>query len=88
MANYISEDTRPVTVQRILKMKSEGKKISMLTAYDVTMASLVDAGGVDMILVGDSAANVMAGYDTTLPITIDEMIVYARSVVRGTKHAK
>ncbi len=87
MANYISNDTRPVTVQRLLKMKSEGKKISMLTAYDVTMASLVDAGGVDVILVGDSAANVMAGYDTTLPITLEEMIVYARSVVRGTKHA-
>ncbi|MEI3531526.1 MAG: 3-methyl-2-oxobutanoate hydroxymethyltransferase [Bacteroidaceae bacterium] len=78
---------RPITVQRILKMKSEGKKISMLTSYDYTMASIVDSAGVDMILIGDSASNVMAGNETTLPITLDEMIYHAKSVVKAAKHA-
>ena len=87
MTGYISDDMRPVTVQRILKMKSEGKKISMLTSYDYTMASIVDAAGVDMILIGDSASNVMAGNETTLPITVDEMIYHAKSVVKAAKHA-
>ena len=87
MTGYISDDMRPVTVQRILKMKSEGKKISMLTSYDYTMASIVDAAGVDMILIGDSASNVMVGNETTLPITVDEMIYHARSVVKAAKHA-
>lgn len=87
MTGYISDDMRPVTVQRILKMKSEGKKISMLTSYDYTMASIVDAAGVDMILIGDSASNVMAGNETTLPITLDEMIYHAKSVVKAAKHA-
>lgn len=68
-------------------MKAAGEKISMLTAYDYTMATLFDAAGVDMILVGDSAANVMAGYDTTLPITLNEMIYHAAAVVRATKRA-
>lgn len=87
MTGYISDDMRPITVQRILKMKSEGKKISMLTSYDYTMASIVDAAGVDMILIGDSASNVMVGNETTLPITLDEMIYHAKSVVKAAKHA-
>lgn len=87
MTGYISDDMRPITVRRILKMKSEGKKISMLTSYDYTMASIVDAAGVDMILIGDSASNVMAGNETTLPITLDEMIYHAKSVVKAAKHA-
>ena len=87
MTGYISDDMRPITVQRILKMKSEGKKISMLTSYDYTMARIVDAAGVDMILIGDSASNVMAGNETTLPITLDEMIYHAKSVVKAAKHA-
>lgn len=68
-------------------MKAAGEKIAMITAYDYTMASLVDDAGIDAILVGDSAANVMAGYDTTLPITLDEMIYHCRCVVRGVKRA-
>lgn len=68
-------------------MKKNGEKISMLTAYDFTTAAIVDAGGVDSILIGDSASNVMAGNATTLPITVDEMIYHARSVVRGVNHA-
>ena len=87
MTGYISDDMRPITVQRILKMKSEGKKISMLTSSDYTMASIVDSAGVDMILIGDSASNVMAGNETTLPITLDEMIYHAKSVVKAAKHA-
>lgn len=87
MANSKVVGEHRITVQHILKMKSEGKKISMLTAYDFTMAGIIDAAGIDMILVGDSASNVMAGNDTTLPVTVDEMIMYARSVVRGAKHA-
>lgn len=87
MAGYMSDDVRPVTVQRILKMKSEGRKISMLTSYDYTMAGIVDAAGVDIILIGDSASNVMAGNETTLPITVDEMIYHAKSVARAAKHA-
>lgn len=83
----MSDDVRPVTVQRILKMKGEGRKISMLTSYDYTMASIVDAAGVDIILIGDSASNVMAGNETTLPITVDEMIYHAKSVARAAKHA-
>lgn len=68
-------------------MKQKGEKISMLTSYDYTTASIVDAAGVDSILVGDSASNVMAGNSTTLPITVDQMIYHARSVVRGVKRA-
>lgn len=68
-------------------MKQAGEKIAMLTAYDFTMARLVDASGVDMILVGDSAANVMAGHSTTLPITLEQMIYHGASVVRGVKRA-
>lgn len=78
---------KKITVQTLIDMKRHGEKISMLTAYDFTTARILDAAGIDAILVGDSAANVMAGYDTTVPMTVDEMIVYAASVVRGTEHA-
>lgn len=83
----VHQNIKKVTTQTFLAMKQRGEKISMLTSYDFSMARLVDAAGIDAILVGDSAANVMAGYDTTLPITLDEMIAYAKSVVRATKRA-
>ena len=81
------EDSRRVTTHRILEMKQRGEKISMLTAYDYTMGTIVDQAGVDIILVGDSASNVMCGNLTTLPITLDQMIFFAKSVVRGVKRA-
>lgn len=87
MAGYLNSDTRKVTTYRFKEMKAKGEKISMLTSYDYSMARLVDAAGVDCILVGDSASNVMAGNTTTLPITIDQMIYHARSVARGVKRA-
>ena len=87
MAGYISDDTRKVTTHRLVEMKQRGEKISMLTAYDYTMAQIVDGAGMDVILVGDSASNVMAGNVTTLPITLDQMIYHAKSVVRGVKRA-
>lgn len=87
MSKYIVEDTRKVTTRRLIEMKQKGEKIAMLTAYDYTMASLIDNGGVDVILVGDSASNVMAGNITTLPITLDQMIYHAKSVVRAVKRA-
>ncbi len=87
MAGYLVEDTRKVTTHRLQEMKEQGKKIAMLTSYDYTMAQIVDQAGMDIILVGDSASNVMAGYQTTLPITIDQMIYHASSVVRGVKRA-
>ena len=86
MSTYI-EDTRKVTTRRLVEMKSRGEKISMLTAYDYTMAKIVDGAGMDVILVGDSASNVMAGNVTTLPMTLDQMIYHAQSVVRGVKRA-
>lgn len=76
-----------VTVQSLQEMKRNGEKISMLTAYDYSMAKIVDNAGIDAILVGDSAANVMAGFETTLPITLDQMIYHASSVVRGVDRA-
>ncbi len=76
-----------VTIQTFKQMKADGQKISMLTAYDYTMAALLDAGGVDSILVGDSAANVMNGWSTTLPITVDQMIYHASAVVRAVQRA-
>ncbi len=82
-----SEDSRRVTTHRLLEMKQRGEKISMLTAYDYTMGTIVDQAGVDIILVGDSASNVMCGNVTTLPITLDQMIFMAKSVVRGVKRA-
>ncbi len=81
------ENLRKVTTQRLLEMKRRGEKISMLTAYDFTMGTIVDNAGVDIILVGDSASNVMCGNVTTLPITLDQMIFLAKSVVRGAKRA-
>ena len=87
MAGYISDDTRKVTTHRLVEMKQRGEKISMLTSYDYTMAQIVDGAGMDVILVGDSASNVMAGNVTTLPITLDQMIYHAKSVVRGVKRA-
>ena len=87
MSTYIVDDPRKVTTHRLLEMKAQGKKIAMLTSYDYTMARLVDQAGVDCILIGDSASNVMAGNVTTLPMTMDQMIYHARSVVRGVKRA-
>ncbi|OIQ29061.1 MAG: 3-methyl-2-oxobutanoate hydroxymethyltransferase [Bacteroidetes bacterium MedPE-SWsnd-G2] len=76
-----------VTVKSLIDMKSNGEKISMLTAYDYTMAKIVDGSGIDVILVGDSASNVMAGHETTLPITLDQMIYHASSVIRAVERA-
>ena len=87
MAGYLVEDSRKVTTLRLKEMKSQGKKIAMLTSYDFTTATIVDAAGVDVILVGDSASNVMAGNQTTLSITLDQMIYHAKSVVRGVQRA-
>ncbi|MGY8927614.1 MAG: 3-methyl-2-oxobutanoate hydroxymethyltransferase, partial [Flavobacteriales bacterium] len=76
-------EAKKVTTHVLQEMKLKGEKISMLTAYDYTMAKIVDGAGIDIILVGDSASNVMAGHETTLPITLDHMIYHAASVVRG-----
>jgi len=82
-----SKSTKKITTHTLLKMKKEGEKISMLTAYDYSMAKIVDAAGIDVILVGDSASNVMAGNETTLPITLDHMIYHAQSVIRAVDKA-
>ncbi len=87
MPGYLVDDARKVTTHRLKEMKAEGKKIAMLTSYDFTTAKIVDEAGVDMILIGDSASNVMAGNMTTLPITLDQMIYHARSVARAVKRA-
>lgn len=87
MSGYLVEDKKKITAPRLKQMKAEGKKIAMLTSYDYTTASIVDAAGVDSILIGDSASNVMLGNDTTIPVSLDEMIVFARSVARGVKRA-
>ncbi|MBR5052847.1 MAG: 3-methyl-2-oxobutanoate hydroxymethyltransferase [Bacteroidaceae bacterium] len=87
MGGYLVSDTRKVTTHRLTEMKEQGQQIAMLTSYDYTMAQIVDQAGIDIILVGDSASNVMAGNMTTLPITLDQMIYHARSVVRGVKRA-
>lgn len=76
-------EVKKVTTNTLLKMKAAGEKISMLTAYDFSFARIIDAAGIDIILVGDSASNVMAGHETTLPITLDQMIYHASSVIRG-----
>ena len=78
---------RAVTTSQLKKMKEQGEKISMITSYDYSMATIVDGAGIDIILVGDSAANVMAGHKTTLPITLDQMIYHVSSVVRGVERA-
>ncbi|MCY2686887.1 3-methyl-2-oxobutanoate hydroxymethyltransferase [Salinimicrobium sp. TH3] len=76
-----------ITTKSLVEMKSQGEKISMLTSYDFSMAKIVDGAGIDVILVGDSASNVMAGHETTLPITLDQMIYHAASVVRAVERA-
>ena len=83
----VESTVRAVTTYRLTEMKQRGEKIAMLTSYDYSMAKIVDAAGIDVILVGDSAANVMAGYETTLPITLDMMIYHACSVVRAVNRA-
>lgn len=80
-------NTRKVTTHRLIEMKRRGEKISMLTAYDYSMATLIDKAGIDVILVGDSASNVMAGNVTTLPITLDQMIYHGKSVMRAVHRA-
>ncbi len=81
------KDYKRITTKTLVEMKSNKEKISMVTAYDYTMAQIVDGAGIDVILVGDSASNVMAGHETTLPITLDQMIYHASSVVRGAKRS-
>jgi 3-methyl-2-oxobutanoate hydroxymethyltransferase len=83
----VSSEAKKVTTHVLKEMKQQGEKISMLTAYDFSMAKIVDAAGIDVILVGDSASNVMAGHETTLPITLNEMIYHAASVIRGVDNA-
>jgi 3-methyl-2-oxobutanoate hydroxymethyltransferase len=80
-------ELKRVTTHRLQEMKNRGEKISMLTAYDYSLAGIIDAAGIDVILVGDSASNVMAGHETTLPITLDQMIYHASSVVRAISRA-
>lgn len=81
------KEVKRITTNTIQEMKLKGEKIAMLTSYDYSMATIVDEGGIDVILVGDSASNVMAGHETTLPITLDQMIYHAASVVRAVKRA-
>lgn len=83
----VNKEIKRVTTHSLHEMKSRGEKIAMLTAYDYSMAAIVDHAGMDVILVGDSASNVMAGHETTLPITLDQMIYHASSVVRAAKRA-
>jgi 3-methyl-2-oxobutanoate hydroxymethyltransferase len=81
------QDIKKITTHQLQEMKNRGEKIAMLTAYDFSMAKIIDAAGIDIILVGDSASNVMAGHETTLPITLDQMIYHAASVVRAVKRS-
>ncbi|MEL6811898.1 MAG: 3-methyl-2-oxobutanoate hydroxymethyltransferase [Bacteroidota bacterium] len=81
------KEYKRITTKTLVDMKQNGEKISMLTAYDYTMAKIVDGSGIDVILVGDSASNVMAGHETTLPITLDQMIYHASSVIRGIERS-
>src|ERR1700749_3155677 len=83
----VHKDVKRITTNTLQEMNNHGEKIAMLTAYDYSMAAIVDAAGIDIILVGDSASNVMAGHETTLPITLDQMIYHASSVVRAAKRA-
>lgn len=80
-----AKETKRITTNTLLKMKEAGEKIAMLTAYDYSFARMIDQSGIDVILVGDSASNVMAGHETTLPITLDQMIYHASSVIRGAQ---
>lgn len=83
----VHSEVKKVTTNTLQKMKANGEKISMLTAYDFSFAKIIDGAGIDVILVGDSASNVMAGHETTLPITLDQMIYHAQSVVRGVNRS-
>lgn len=87
MSTAKSAANKRVTTQTLLEMKEKGEKIAMLTAYDFSMARIIDHAGIDIILVGDSASNVIHGHETTLPITLDQMIVHASAVVRGVERA-
>ncbi|TNE73128.1 3-methyl-2-oxobutanoate hydroxymethyltransferase [bacterium] len=87
MSTQLGNAAKKITTRTVVDMKQNGEKISMLTAYDFTMARLIDQAGVDVILVGDSAANVMAGHETTLPITLDQMIYHTQCVVRAVERA-
>lgn len=84
---YLSTDKKKITTKTFAEMKNAGEKVTMLTAYDYTTAGIIDAAGIDSILIGDSASNVMAGNMDTLPITVDQMIYHARSVARAVNHA-
>jgi 3-methyl-2-oxobutanoate hydroxymethyltransferase len=87
MSVHKKQDVKKITTHQLQEMKNRGEKIAMLTAYDFSMAKIIDGAGIDIVLVGDSASNVMAGNDTTLPITLDQMIYHASSVVKGVKRA-
>ena len=88
MSTNTVDNQRKVTTKRLIEMKARGEKIAMLTAYDYSMAKLIDEAGMDVILVGDSASNVMAGNMTTLPMTLDQMIYHAKSVIKGTSRLR
>lgn len=83
----VHKEVKKVTTHSLREMKERGEKIAMLTAYDFSMACILDDAGIDILLVGDSASNVMAGHETTLPITLDQMIYHASSVVRAVSRA-
>src|SRR5580658_399923 len=83
----VHTEIKKVTTHTLQRMKATGEKISMITAYDYSLARVIDAAGIDVILVGDSASNVMAGHETTLPITLDQMIYHASSVIRAINRA-
>ena len=83
----VNKEIKKVTTLTLQKMKESGEKISMLTAYDFSFAKIIDGAGIDVILVGDSASNVMAGHETTLPITLDQMIYHASSVIRAVNRS-
>src|SRR6201995_3909361 len=83
----VNKEVKRITTNTLQEMKNRGEKIAMLTAYDYSMAKIVDDAGMDVILVGDSASNVMAGHETTLPITLDQMIYHASSVIRGAERS-
>lgn len=87
MSVHKKQEIKKVTTHQLQEMKNRGEKIAMLTAYDYSMAKIIDGGGIDVILVGDSASNVMAGHETTLPITLDQMIYHAASVIRAVTRA-
>src|SRR5690606_36044414 len=83
----VTGNVKRITTHKLQEMKRAGEKIAMLTAYDFTMARILDRAGIDILLVGDSASNVMAGHETTLPITLDQMIYHAASVIRAVERA-